>query len=721
MEPMEALEKLIEELQIFLNKNVVEDIRKYFKYFNEIQPATFESYQEIVNYEISFHNVANNLINEGLVKFQESGNSKIKDDNRQYFSSLNSLKLLASKMAYSKRIDFIRDVLDSSHKDSSHKKELLFSNIMFTEEEINKRYRKLALYFHPDKTGQPNTPYYLQSEHKKLGDRLFRFGLNFKESLLDELKNTLKNEGWALHEKFANHLWKITIDYRNAAKGQLNNLKLLNKDDIKELTSEGLKRHSVNYGLLAYKEYRAACKIVDKAKQLKDQVRLRGNMALCLYVSNRILEAQLFALSAINLHLKNSNLVTHELNEAKKIFDKVRGRNVTDETNKPATEIKLKDNFDNKALVKLDREISFFEKKSQQRSIDDDMKKIITDLMFNADRSLVRYEIPEEEILQVKEHAKQFKIIGGMTMVVGGGLVSTVTMAAIEEFGLAIALGFLGPIGLIFGITTVGLGLWGGYKLLNKGAEMTEVPVILEKLNDIMREALKAHDEGDHQKFIDVLSKEYKKDTSLIYLKDHADFINPNKIVEILLSYRFRPDGVAYLLTLLGEVLSIGKIKIYGKTTNDLKMFAKIVYTGVKDPKLYEEAKKLDDRIREIKENIKFKNLYNKIIDFIFLKTEYSNIAQVHLDDAEEMPFQSRLEEVQNIARINLAIFDIIDGGKEEFERAIETIKTIRDKCRRISELRLEILEDFLWVICGEEIPQESYPQNQFDNKSLLA
>ncbi|CAG8484615.1 4667_t:CDS:1 [Funneliformis mosseae] len=709
----EAVEKLIKELQILdvIDVNVVKDIQNSFKVFNEIQPATFESYQEIVNYEINFRNVANNLINEGLIRFQESRNSKIKDDNRQYFSSLNSLKLLASKMAYSKRIDFIRDVLNSSHK-----KEMLFGNIMFTEEEINKRYRKLALYFHPDKTGQPNTPYSLQGEHKKLGDRLFRFGLNFKESFLDELKNTLKNEGWALHEKSANHLWKITIDYRNAAKGQLNNLKLLNKDDIKELTSEGLKRHSVNYGLLAYKEYRAACKIVDKAKQLKDQVRLRGNMALCLYVSNRILEAQLFALSAIKLQLKNCNVVTRELNEAKKIFDKVRSRNATEKTNKPDTEIKLKYKVDNtQALVKLDRQISFFEKKSQQRLIDDDINKIMTDLMLSANRSLVRYEIPEEEILQVQNHAFQYKITGLAKIAFG-----------INVFVSPFAALFMGPIGLL----TIGLGIWAGSNLWNKGAEQIKVPEILEKLNDIMRNAMKAYDDDDHQKFIDILSKEYDKDTRLLNLKDRSDSINPKEIVIALLSQGFRPDGVAYLLILLGEVLNIGKIEIKGKTTNELKMLAKTVYAGVEDPKLYEEAKKLDNRIQALRENNKVKNIYNTFTDFFFLQTEYSNIAKVHLDDAEEMPFQSRLEEVQNIARINLAIFDILDGHEEEFERAIKTIKTIRDKSRnyRFAELRLEILEDFLWVICGEEMPQESLelpkinlPQNQFNNRSLLA
>ncbi|CAI2173691.1 10987_t:CDS:1 [Funneliformis geosporum] len=716
---MEAAEESIKELQPFLNDNVVENIRKSLKVFNEIKPATFESYQEIVEYETNFRNIVGNLINEGLVTFPDPETS---NESSQYFSSLYTLKLKANEMACLKRRDIIQNMK------FSNKEEMLYGNIMFTEEEINKRYKKIALLFHPDKTSRPYTPYFLQGEYNNLGNKLFKLGLKLKEKLLAKLENALlENEGCTFHEKCANNLWKIAIDYRNAAKGQWNNLKLLNKEDIKDLSSEELKRHSVNHGLFAYNEYRAACKIVDKAKQLKDQMRLRGNMALCFYVSNKELEAQLYALSAIKLHLKNSNQVTHELNEAKKIFDKVRGKNATEETHKPASEINLKDNFGNtQALVKLGREISFFEKKSYQRSIDDDILKISTDLMLNADRSLVRYQITNEEILQVKNNANNYKFVGGGIMSVGATVgLTTATLSGLKV-STAVALGIStvgGPIGLAIGLITIGLGIWFGCSLWNEGRKKLEVPKILKKLNDIMKEALKAYDEDDHQKFIDILSKEYDKDTRLLNLKDSLDVIDPKIIVDKLLRYGFRPDGIAYLLILLGEVLNIGKIKINGKTTNELKSLAKIVYKGVNYEKLYEKAQKLDERIRGIRKNNKFIQLYNQIIDFILLKTEYSNIAKEHIDDNQEMPFQTRLEEMQNIANINFAIFDILDGGEQERDRAIKTIKEIRNKSHsfRFAELRLEILEDFLWVISGEEISHKSVelPKITFPAESI--
>ncbi|CAG8670970.1 13809_t:CDS:2 [Funneliformis caledonium] len=636
---MEAVEVQLKEFHSILSDEVIKDIRKSFKELIEL-PKIFENYQNIVNYDISLRKVVDRLIDERLI---------------------NKLKLLANQIAYLKRIEMIRDVLNSPNKE-----DILFNNAL-SEEEINKRYRNLVLNFHPDKTNRTNSPCSLQGEHKKLGAELFGYIIEIKEGLLTNYKKILSNEGWMFHKKNADQLWKITIDYRNAAKGQLDKLKTLKKDDISGLTSKDLEDNSVTYGLLAYREYRDACKIVDKAKQLKEQVRLRGCIALCLYVSKKLLEAQLYALAAIRLQLKNSHEVTlNDLNEAQKIFDKVRGRNTADETPELQTVINLKvDSNDSRALVKIvDQGISFSDKISYQRSIDDDMRKI-------------------------------GRGIGIMTTGVGVGV--AVTAAASVWINTAILLG----------ISTVGGPIWLAIGLL------TFVPGILEKLNCIMKRALKSYDEGDHQQFITILSEEYKTNTSLIKLRDRSDFIDTKKIVETLLDYGFRSDGIAYLLILLGDVLSSGKIKIEGITTKELISQAKHVLTEVRFEILDEMAKKLDDRIDDAlrtKDNL-FSVVLNKVTDFIFIK-DYSNIDKEHKGDAQETSFQSRLEEMRNVAEINLAIFDIIDGGDEELERARKAIEKIRDQIYRygFAVLRLEVLEDFLFVLHGLELLKITFP-----------
>ncbi|PKY50150.1 hypothetical protein RhiirA4_446204, partial [Rhizophagus irregularis] len=295
----EAVEKELSEIKDILEDKVTEFFRNTFEKFNNV-PKSFEDYKNIVAYEIILRRIADNPINESLIYLEDpqtkdttgkDQKSKINKENKQQMiSSLDKLKSLASKAAYSKRLAFIYHFLNSPNK-----KEILFSNTVFTEEEINKRFRDIALYFHSDKTSRPNTPAWLQEKHRNLGDELFNFALKFKESLLEDLEGISQNEGYlTFHEKKANDLWKIAIDYRNASKGQWDKLKVLNKDDIGELSPDKLKISCTDNGMLAYQEYRAACKFVDKSKQLKKQVQLRGNMALCLYISNKFVEAQLY-------------------------------------------------------------------------------------------------------------------------------------------------------------------------------------------------------------------------------------------------------------------------------------------------------------------------------------------------------------------------------------------------------------------------------------------
>ncbi|PKC61116.1 hypothetical protein RhiirA1_488380 [Rhizophagus irregularis] len=665
-------------------------------------PKTFEDYKDIVRNETFLHKMVNNPINESLIDLDESQTSdtnkrsedqtsRIKE-NKKLISSLNILKSLAVKAAYSKRLTFIYHALNSPNK-----KEILFSNTQFTEEEINKRFRELALYFHSDKTNRPNTPIWLQETHKNLGTELFFVIIEFKENLLNDLKEILQNEGYlTFHEKNANKLWKIAIDYRNAVREQWSKLRLLRKEDIEEIPSEKLKSLSKDNGVLAYQEYRAACKIADSTKNLKKQVELRGNMALCLYISNKFIEAQLYSLAAIQLQLKNSQKVTRQdFIGAKKIFDKVKGGDPmadtrenddsvdVEETPELDTEINIEDRSEHTmALVKtVDQEFSFFDKKTIQNSINNDMAKVSIKLMLKADRSLVRYQIPQEEILHAKNRALKYKASGVAAM--GGAMTvgTSVTVAACFNIYEAVAIigvtSIGGPFALIGGLLALGLGIWAGVNLWKRGNKLLEEPKIREKLNEIMVNALEAYDKGEYQKFIDAFSEEFKKDECLLKLEKREDTFDTKYIIDTLLNYGFRSDGIAYLLNLLGEVLCSGKIKIKGKVPKDLKELAMKAFDGVLNEKLENEARRLDDRIHELREKNHIASMLSKFRDFVSLE-EYKN------------------------------------AGKEEIERAIKTIKEVRDSINcnyqfiSAAKWRCEVLEDLLWVIGGEESPKES-------------
>ncbi|PKK60696.1 hypothetical protein RhiirC2_792944 [Rhizophagus irregularis] len=471
----------------------------------------------------------------------------------------------------------------------------------------------------------------------------------FKENLLNDLKKILQNEGYlTFHEKNANKLWKITIDYRNAVKEQWSKLRLLRKEDIEEIPSEKLKSLSIE---------------------------LRENMALYLYISNKFIEVQLYALAAIQLQLKNSQKVTRQdFIGAKKIFDKVKGGDPmadtrenddsmdVEETPELDTEINIEDRSEHTiALVKtVDQEFSFFGKKTIQNSINNDMAKVSIKLMFKADQNLVRYQIPQEKILHAKNRALKYKASGVAAM--GGAMTVRISVTVAACFNIYEAVAIIGvtsiggPFALIGGLLALGLGIWAGINLWKRENKLLKEPKICEKLNEIMVNALKAYDKGEYRKFIDAFSEEFKKDGSL--------------------KIRKTSDGIAYLLNLLGEVLCSEKIKIKGKVPKDLKELAMKAFDGVLNEKLENEARRLDDRIHELQEKNHIASmLSSKFRDFVSLE-EYKSIAQEHKDDSQEMPFQSRLEEMHNITKINQAIF-ILDAGKEEIERAIKTIKEV--------------------------------------------
>jgi hypothetical protein len=506
-------------------------------------------------------------------------------------SSLFILKDLASKVVYSKIIGFMRYILNNSNK-----KEILFSNVL-TEEEINKRYRKLAFYFHPDKTSSLCIPTVLQEDYKNLGIQLFKDVLEFRNSLLYDLNKSSKiGNLMKIHEEKADKLWKIAIDYRNAHKEQWGKLKLLKEEDLRKTPSKELKSTSIFYGQKAYEEYRTACKLADKYKQLTSQIKLRGYMALSLYISGKFLEAQLYALSAIKMIYRNpSNVTQQDLLEAKQIFDKVKGSDSNEGENTPQLNTEINPKYNScSSLVKtetLDDEYSFFEEKAIYRSIKDDLEKISFELLIKADRSLAS----RKEILRTERHAKIHKAAGINTMVVATA--TTAIVGAVNA--MAIGSGIGGPVlGVFARISMLVFGIWGG----SRRAQLLKERTTCEALNKIIEKAVLAYDEGDYQKFFAELCKKYEYDKSLLKIIFRGDSIDHKGIINELIKHGFRPDGIAYLLNLIGEVFISGKIKFQDITTEELKSLGCNVLCGVLSNELEHEAKTLDNRFKELRE-----------------------------------------------------------------------------------------------------------------------
>ncbi|CAG8443827.1 3609_t:CDS:2 [Acaulospora colombiana] len=682
MKAQEYVEELMRKIQgILENEKYLKPIRQVFNQLGGI-PKDLESYRNIIGCEAVLNGIVNGISNEGQVFLDESYTlipGEVKDDaesrvdTEQLVELLNLLMLLARKMAYSRRISFMRSVLDSSKKT-----DILFSNVLFTEENINKRTRELSLYFHPDRTKNRNSENWLQEEHRHLGDEIFKLTIEFRDELLESL---MKNEDLNYHEKKADKHWKKAIDLRNAANEQWNKLKILKKEDIDIHSSKKLKSLSVPNGDLAYYEYRAACKIADKTKQIKKQ------------------------------SLNTDPFTQQELDNAKNIFYKVKSNNPTYVPPKPNN-----NSFNTQTSEKtMVQKHPFLDKETNRVSIKKEIAKI---MILNGNRSLVNYKTSEEEILRVKRRAQSYRRIGGAAILQSSVSGTSAAMIIAEASAIASASSIVlaGALGVCLPICLI----YCGVKLWQKGTATLKEPRIREELNELIARALKAYDEENYNQFLEELSrKNNEMSDGLLKLEEIDNPNTPKNVIDMLIDHGFRPDGVAYLLCLIGEVLGTGKVKVEGKTTNELRFFAKYIFKGALDGKLDSEAEKLDNRIKSYKSKYSAKNLYRLIGDIFLFKElkDYAYTDEEYISDFQRMPFKVRLDEMQIIAKINLAIIDLLENDKEEIERAKKDIKEIRNSIRNdfrfvnTVKSRSEVLEDFFWVMSGEEC----FESNEFE------
>ncbi|MHB9147460.1 MAG: patatin-like phospholipase family protein [Candidatus Amoebophilus sp.] len=709
------VERLFSRIGSLIEEPVLKDIKRAFQKINDHTLSNFSDYYELNVFESAL----SNFIDELCMRISElkgkSGQSNPSID--EYMGCADKLQQIIKGRVLQIRLKFMEDLLVTPNL-----KGVLFGQLVATEENIIKRYKQLALLFHPDRTEK-----WLPVFYKSRGDELFKRIVACKEEVLKEFEKEAKSVGkFSFHQKQGDDLWTLAMDYKRAKRADWLGLKMLKKEDISHFSSTELEDQRIINLKNAYQEYRACCKISDLNKDIRNQIQFRGYMALCLHeCKNESIAAQLYALSAMRLIMNNSQHVTQQdFLRAKQIFDKVKG--VSNPMTLSEEEAKRVSTDKSSAVVissqkdlsiPFARAYSYAEKQNIQNSIEQGLSDLANSLILNSDRSIVRYQASPEEILRSKREGNIRRVAGVAVGTAGvglGGLVVAGTgLEILQGVGLIAGATLLGGpiVAIIAGVGTIGLGIWGGYNLIRKGNTILKEPKIRETLNAIMVDAIKAYDTGDYSQFIEVLSKEYKKSSRILVLKGPDDSINAKEIVKSLLEHGFRPDGIAYLLNLIGEALSSGKVKIPGISQRDLVAKSKEALYGALNEDLVKTAETLDNRIHELRLK-NYKSRWNQFKDILSLQ-DHSSIAAEYVDDSQEMPFKARLEEMCNIAKMNIAIIRIVNGGEEEIELARNLIREVQESLNKSyqfiakSRTRLEVLEDFLWVIGGQSVSEQ--------------
>ena len=678
---------------------------------------------------------------------------------------LARLATLVRSVIDQNRLAFIQNALDCTDQ----LRDLFFSNLLLTEDNIHRRHQELRQEFDPDKAK------WIPEAQKATAKTLMELMDNYKNMLLQNLQEAVDKairreeiqgneqhkaalQQFRFYQKQGENLWAMAMDCEHAQKGRWDDLTKFLQADFAHLGKHAsetvmiLKQLRSEYATHAYEAYRACCRLADAEKPiyLEDQIKLRGKMALCLYATGRYLEAQLYALGAMRLIFvryqeiiwnvldprlvhNNRKAILQVLPSAQQILAKVQRYTPEGET-VPATDqgstsaVLASTNFGSALGIRtIESQESVQDKDAKgaariQGAIADDLSKIAKALTHKNDHSLVQYQAAEEDILQTSKCAVRYKIAGGALMangVVEGGVCVTLGVASILQGAGVIAGTTLGGpvVAIVVGVGLIGFGICSSIALWKVGAALMKKSSIREKLNDTMQQALTRYDQGQPQQFLATLAEEYAPGERLLSIEGLQYGVPVEKIIESLIQYGFRPDGIAYLFNLMGEALSSGKVSIPNCKPSRINHLGQMMCEFYRQDQLIDSAAKLDARIAEMRKKdlmSKIKELGRKLRDFFTLRNE-GRLARKYVEDAQaiEMPFTVRLEEMRNIAKMNIVMICLMrdwnnmKGDQDEIAAAKELVQEVRDSMDRYgqlytrSALRLPAIEECLWAVNG--------------------
>jgi hypothetical protein len=136
------------------------------------------------------------------------------------------------------------------------------------------------------------------------------------------------------------------------------------------------------------------------------------------------------------------------------------------------------------------------------------------------------------------------------------------------------------------------------YKLKKLGETASQITKTCEFLNNQIEKAMKKYQKNDKQGFINDLQKENEFGKSILNPKFSE--ITADGFISYLLSNEVRPDGIACLMNFIGEALMSNQVVIPGKSIEDLETKAIELFEGICGNLLDNEAKKLDDKLKNL-------------------------------------------------------------------------------------------------------------------------
>ncbi|CAF0850096.1 unnamed protein product [Adineta steineri] len=527
--------------------------------------------------------------------------------------------------------------------------------------------------------------------------------------------------------------WDIAVEYKAARKQEWKKLKRLTHDIVVRFTDQELEYHQHHYAVQAYEQYRAAARELEasESSSIVKKIELRKYMALSLYLAGpkQRLEAQIYVIAGIHLAVMSHHMAfcKDSLEELGLLLRKIHGADTLSCVPSISIDLVLKKDesaLGNALTAYNQGSISLRE---LEVTISSELRMTILN-RYSLRTEERKIAISEESTLQVRKKGVEFMVKAAAGTGFGFVTATGVVTKAIADLSSGATLGTLfgGPLGTVIGI---GIGLTSlvggtllGYISLKKSSPYLKEPEIRRALNTIIEDVFNHYKSERYSEALHCLSTPYDNNKTLLSIRDIETGsiykvlldIQPPSIVDTLSDHDFPPEGIAYFLALLGEILLVApqlkpKKAVPANMTLELPDYAYFNQLAIK---IFEEIwtnQSLTERASNIDAQIKSKiSLAKKIyIEKVVTKTlayAYS-VSKDYIEERLVTPVSVRLDELKNIAQINYAIAQIISGGKENLKKSVNTIKDIKKKLSKesddrkmfiMTEIRLQALGDLL-------------------------
>ncbi len=531
------------------------------------------------------------------------------EDNSGLDAKYEELRLFILARDAEIRKKFLKKVVASKEKEQ----EIIFFQSNDTNSDIESKFRKYTIFFHPDKV--------IRKSNKIEGIGFSKDDENLYKSVFQNLCSTKirlqqnsgkDNSNYKIIIKEAEEKIKFAIDYYYAYKSIstgdskiMEKLKVLGKKNICEGNANVFKNLAKEYFNAGYEKYKIACKEADINSQFEIMLDCRFKMAATLVLGDMHLEAQLVALASVYM-TNNSYLKSHysplERKKCRELLSFVKN-NQKDE---------LIENFlqsENKKCLSTtsNTQLSTISSKNeiQRLNVNSELIKLNTDNQLN--------EKLEKNLLIRKTSG--FSIVGAI--------------AVIPK--IAPILTAINPIFTIVGVCGVFIS---GCFFINSCIAVKNDKIELNiqaKLKNILKRAEEAYNKDEPVEFLQIISEKYDKVSSIFRIEEldlkYIRTYNIDNLKIVLLEYGFKPDGIAYFLVMFSNIIfDYGNMK--NDTTYSYKFLASELLDAVNLNKndlqnankidLEFEAMKLDSKITQIRKNIYKDSKKNKL--FLWVK-----------------------------------------------------------------------------------------------------